>query len=167
MSIKGTDEAWENRELGNDERYAAPYEDINSKAARLEYEIEKLEESNAELGKDLAWQKQYAMRWEKAATVAMNELDAERAEGEEQARLLGISGSREAKLLAELVELDHCRQEAERAEMLAKEVEALKVAYDAACAFIDSHVADPDITAEMREKHAVFVDRRNAARGEK
>ena len=64
---------------------------------------------------------------EKHAQGLERELVEANTELLEQARLLGISGSREAKLLAELVELDHCRQEAERAEMLAKEVEALKV----------------------------------------
>ena len=64
-------------------------------AQGLERELAEAKEANAELVKDNEWQKQYALRWEKAATVAMNEV-------QEQARLLGISGSREAKLLAQV-----------------------------------------------------------------
>lgn len=33
----------------------------------------------------------------------------------------------------------------------------LEAAYKAACAFIDAHVADPDITPKMRETYAEFV----------
>lgn len=36
-------------------------------------------------------------------------------------------------------------------------VSRLEAAYKAACAFIDAHVADPDLTQEMRETHAEFV----------
>lgn len=40
------------------------------------------------------------------------------------------------------------------------ERDALRAAFDAACAFIDSHVADPDITAEMAAKYATFLNHR-------
>lgn len=33
----------------------------------------------------------------------------------------------------------------------------LIIAYDAACAFIDCHAADPDITQEMRDSYERFV----------
>lgn len=49
MSIKGTDEAWEERKLGNDERYVAPYVDTNTRLAQQEYRIEQLEDELAEL----------------------------------------------------------------------------------------------------------------------
>jgi hypothetical protein len=35
-------------------------------------------------------------------------------------------------------------------------------AWNAACAFIDSHAADPDITAEMCRTYADFIAKRNA-----
>ena len=38
----------------------------------------------------------------------------------------------------------------------------LREAYDAACAFIDRHVADPDITAEMCRAHSEFETKRKA-----
>ena len=43
------------------------------------------------------------------------------------------------------------------------ERDAAREAFKAACAFIDSHVADPDITAEMTAKYATFLERRAAA----
>ena len=142
-------------------------------AQGLERELAEAKEANAELVKDNEWQKQYALRWEKAATVAMNEV-------QEQARLLGISGSREAKLLAELVELDHCRMEAERAEALAKEVAALK---DALALIYDRYeegmgcYEDPEESAgyvgnavrlsEDEENKIIALIPSDAARGEK
>jgi hypothetical protein len=33
----------------------------------------------------------------------------------------------------------------------------LEQAYAAACAFIDAHVGDPDMTQKMRDTHAEFV----------
>ncbi len=45
-----------------------------------------------------------------------------------------------------------------------QEVAALVEAYSAACAFIDSHVADPDITDEMVETYRVFTEKRAALR---
>jgi hypothetical protein len=38
----------------------------------------------------------------------------------------------------------------------------LERAYNAACAFIDCHVADPDITDEMVKTHAIFTEQRAA-----
>ena len=48
----------------------------------------------------------------------------------------------------------------ERATKAEAERDALRAAFDAACAFIDSHVADPDITAEMAAKYATFLNHR-------
>ncbi len=45
-----------------------------------------------------------------------------------------------------------------------QEVAELVEAYNAACAFIDSHVADPDITDEMVETYRVFTEKRAALR---
>ena len=45
---------------------------------------------------------------------------------------------------------------ADEIESLRRERDELVEAWNAACAFIDSHVADPDITKEMVEKYAEF-----------
>lgn len=45
------------------------------------------------------------------------------------------------------------------------ETQLLRRACDAAFAFIDSHVADPDITDEMCIKHATYKDARAALEG--
>lgn len=37
-----------------------------------------------------------------------------------------------------------------------KQLEAMRKAFNSAKAFIDSHVADPDITSEMMEKYADY-----------
>jgi hypothetical protein len=42
------------------------------------------------------------------------------------------------------------------------ELKLLRRACDAAFAFIDSHVADPDITDEMCRKHAEYKEAREA-----
>lgn len=41
---------------------------------------------------------------------------------------------------------------------LEKKIELQKNALDAAVAFIESHVADPDITAEMRENYKIYQE---------
>jgi len=43
---------------------------------------------------------------------------------------------------------------------LEAECAALKAAFESACDFIDSHVADPDITNEMRTNYEIFCERR-------
>lgn len=43
---------------------------------------------------------------------------------------------------------------------LEAECAALKSAFESACDFIDSHVADPDITNEMWTNYAIFSERR-------
>lgn len=45
------------------------------------------------------------------------------------------------------------------------ELKLLRKACDAAFAFIDSHVADPDLTDEMIVKHADYKDARRALEG--
>lgn len=44
--------------------------------------------------------------------------------------------------------------------MLKLQVKQLREAFDAACAFIDSHVADPDMTHEMVRNYAEFKKQR-------
>ena len=46
---------------------------------------------------------------------------------------------------------------AELIKNMSAETEIYKKAFYAAKAFIDSHVADPDITPEMRETHDLYV----------
>lgn len=48
----------------------------------------------------------------------------------------------------------------EHAAKLHAECEALWAAFNAACAFIDCHVGDWDLTKEMVSKHAAFVKAR-------
>ena len=43
---------------------------------------------------------------------------------------------------------------------LEAECAALRAAFESACDFIDSHVADPDITNEMWTNYAIFSERR-------
>ena len=45
---------------------------------------------------------------------------------------------------------------------LREERDRLREAFDAACAFIDSHVADPDITSEMWSNYEKFLQHRQA-----
>lgn len=45
------------------------------------------------------------------------------------------------------------------------ELTLLRRACDAAFAFIDSHVADPDLTDEMVRKHADYLEARRALEG--
>lgn len=47
-------------------------------------------------------------------------------------------------------------------EELRKDAERYKAAWVAACGFIDSHVADPDLTLDMVEKYAVFLQYRDS-----
>lgn len=64
-----------------------------------------------------------------------------------------------------LVLLDPCNEivdpEADTLEHHPK-VEATRLAWEAACAFIDAHAADPDLTPKMRAAHAEFVRCRDA-----
>ena len=48
---------------------------------------------------------------------------------------------------------------------LKAERDELRTAFNAACAFIDSHVADPDITNDMANKYEAFTDARASVKG--
>lgn len=88
--------------------------------------------------------------------------------------MVSICGAYEAGLnIGFLMTTNHSRrEEGEANARLIVNSPKLLSALEAAVAFIDSHVADPDITAEMREAYSRYLEEDapaviSAAKGEK